>query len=1021
MRRGRLHSLAVLKLFSVTAYLTFCAYGKEPPPSWLDTRPPAVKIDPADRFHGSVFHVTLFSDETSEIWVSRQRPDRMERYRRPLPVTSDGIHRFYYYGEDDFGNRSEVDSMEYVLDTRPAQLTVSPASGMYRPGQIITLRSNEPCRFLFMAGHGDTAGIPISDTIVISRELDGYFTAVDSAGNRTVSERFRYTVDTARLSAVISPPGGIYRVAQRVTLDVPSGTQAFYTFDPLAPPEWFVRYMEPLKLPHGLTIVRYFVRSESGTTSPIGKMSYIIDTIAPKINCDIHEGDNSDTVFLSCRERVVIRYTDDGSVPDESSPEYTVPIVTPHEGISRIKARAWDRAGNVSAIFTRDRKFDYTPPVVKATPPGGSFRSPVNVTLLSNEPARMLYSINGKGVDKGALVYSPEGISITREGETVLRFMGVDAADNQSEEMVERYLLDSRPPDIHASIQGSISADLFYVSLVCDEPASLYYTINGESPTERSAPYRGPVSLKSGDVLRYFGVDSIGNATSVTVLDDLDKPMVEAKPGAGLFNRILRIEFEKNVPGTVWWRLLPDTLFRSQPDTVMLDREGAHTMEYFIRSKDGAQSFILRNEYVLDWTPPRVNVRVKKGIADSAAIFFETQENASIYYTVDGTNPLVSSTVKTAGNRFQRSNDRIAVRRTPGARLAFYAEDAAGNQSAMELVDVFNPKVIPNVPAGFDRLYDRILSIVLMSQEGSAIHYERHGKKPTKQSPVFRAAITLSSSDTISAFAIDASGYQGEVEEFIYRIDLPPSPQFSVIPDTIHAGTRVTLDASATFDRETLPQFLRFQWDFNDDGVFDTDTSPVLRVNHTFKNAAVAAVVLRTIDQNGRSAQLRRKITVLERCPSNMAPSFDLHGKAFCIDRYEWPNRKGVEPIVGVSWVEAKMFCIDAGKRLCSADEWLAACRNNSATLYPYGERYDPQRCVTEGKGVAPSGSKSGCQAGGVSDMVGNSWEWIEDKQGDYVRAYGGSFHYGKDAHCGLIFDGTVATSSNETGFRCCR
>jgi formylglycine-generating enzyme required for sulfatase activity len=53
--------------------------------------------------------------------------------------------------------------------------------------------------------------------------------------------------------------------------------------------------------------------------------------------------------------------------------------------------------------------------------------------------------------------------------------------------------------------------------------------------------------------------------------------------------------------------------------------------------------------------------------------------------------------------------------------------------------------------------------------------------------------------------------------------------------------------------------------------------------------------------------------------------------------------------------------------------------------------------------------------------MTGNVWEWVEDKHGDYPLMYGGTFLYGKDAHCGLKTEGNVASRSAETGFRCCK
>jgi PKD repeat protein len=756
-------------------------------------------------------------------------------------------------------------------------------------------------------------------------------------------------------------------------------------------------------------------------TSAIGKVSYVLDTIPPKLRCEVGRGSASDTVRLFCKERATIRFTSDGSIPNEQSGRYTVPLLIAHTGISRIRAKAWDLAGNVSEVLTWEYKYDYTPPAVSASPRGGMFRTPVTVTLSASEPARILYTINGKPVGDGALLYTAAGIPITFQGVTVLRFRGIDAADNGSPERSETYTIDSRPPEIRVRIQGDIAANRFSVFLISDEPVTVHYTVNGPAPTPQSPVYAGPVLMKSRDVLRYYGTDSVGNATAVVTVDDLDKPLIEAQPPGGLYNRRLRIGFDRTVEGIAWWRILPDTLFRAYADTIIIDREGLHTFEYLLEIPGGTRSAVRRNEYLLDWTSPRTDVRVQRGEGDSVVVFFDADENASIYYTTDGSNPLFSPTTRTAGNRFQRASDRIALKRDPKGKLAWYAEDAAGNQSALSILDVFHPRVVPSVPAGADRLYDRILSVALQSQEGTIIHYERHGRRPTFQSPVFGEPLTLTVSDTITAFVVDASGYCGDPETFVYRIDQPPSPQFVTAPDTLYPGMPATFDASGTYDRESPLQRLAFRWDFGSDGVYDTDSGYYPRVSHVFSSPGMAAVTLQVTDENNRRATFRKEIAVRQRCPPDMVDAFDGSGAAFCIDRYEWPNRKGADPVVDVSWVEAKMSCLDAGKRLCRRDEWVSACNDNAQSMYPYGDRYDPQRCATQEKSLLRSGSKQECVSAGVYDMVGNAWEWVEDKQKDYARAYGGSFRYGKDAHCRLSFEGTVATRSNETGFRCCK
>ena len=96
-------------------------------------------------------------------------------------------------------------------------------------------------------------------------------------------------------------------------------------------------------------------------------------------------------------------------------------------------------------------------------------------------------------------------------------------------------------------------------------------------------------------------------------------------------------------------------------------------------------------------------------------------------------------------------------------------------------------------------------------------------------------------------------------------------------------------------------------------------------------------------------------------------------------------------------------------------------CRSGSTTAYPYGNAYDPDRCATEGGQVWRSGSFERCVGQGVYDMVGNAWEWVEDKRGDYPLMMGGSYKDGKDAHCGLIVPGTLATRAEDVGFRCCK
>ena len=135
-----------------------------------------------------------------------------------------------------------------------------------------------------------------------------------------------------------------------------------------------------------------------------------------------------------------------------------------------------------------------------------------------------------------------------------------------------------------------------------------------------------------------------------------------------------------------------------------------------------------------------------------------------------------------------------------------------------------------------------------------------------------------------------------------------------------------------------------------------------------------------------------------------LALSADLPTKSlhYCMDRFEYPNQRGVNPIVMVTWYEAKNACRAQGKRLCSEDEWTFACEGEEAQPYPNGYTRDADACVIDehwdipaegsllprqspraGREVArlwhgePSGGERSCRSPfGVYDMTGNIDEW---------------------------------------------
>jgi formylglycine-generating enzyme len=262
------------------------------------------------------------------------------------------------------------------------------------------------------------------------------------------------------------------------------------------------------------------------------------------------------------------------------------------------------------------------------------------------------------------------------------------------------------------------------------------------------------------------------------------------------------------------------------------------------------------------------------------------------------------------------------------------------------------------------------------------------------------------------------------------------------------------------------------------------------------------------VPPSGDSATAQRSAT--RRCPTEMVDV----GGAFCIDRYEarlvekrsgqelspyyppdpgrakhllahwqqqraqsdnalgrslplpdlpdWQQSGSIEPmavsraqVVPSGYLDgnsAERACAHAGKRLCTATEWVTACRGQQNRQFPYGSQYqsgacnvfreahpayllhgnaseghlDPRLNLVEADGgplLRTTGATPRCRSewgnDAIYDMVGNLDEWVDDAEG----AFHGGF-YARSTRLGC--DARISTHPRQyadysLGVRCCR
>ncbi|MEC8050142.1 MAG: SUMF1/EgtB/PvdO family nonheme iron enzyme [Myxococcota bacterium] len=153
--------------------------------------------------------------------------------------------------------------------------------------------------------------------------------------------------------------------------------------------------------------------------------------------------------------------------------------------------------------------------------------------------------------------------------------------------------------------------------------------------------------------------------------------------------------------------------------------------------------------------------------------------------------------------------------------------------------------------------------------------------------------------------------------------------------------------------------------------------------------------------------------------------------ETFCVDRYEFPNKKGTMPRVNTTWAKARAACQRAGKRLCTEEEWERACKGPRSNRFPVGNRTVVGACNVSSPSsgpasVAPAGAFSGCKSAfGIVDMSGNVAEWTASswKPGstDKVVKGGSALQENLTGRCSSRINEVASRRSSTVGFRCCR
>ncbi|KKU70891.1 MAG: hypothetical protein UX96_C0033G0005 [Candidatus Wolfebacteria bacterium GW2011_GWB1_47_243] len=120
---------------------------------------------------------------------------------------------------------------------------------------------------------------------------------------------------------------------------------------------------------------------------------------------------------------------------------------------------------------------------------------------------------------------------------------------------------DTTTPITTASPLGGSYASAQTVTMSVNETATVYYTLDGSTPTIASTQYTGPISITSTKTLKYFAKDTAGNSEAVKTqaytitIPDTTAPITTASPLGGSYASAQTVTMSVNETATVYYTL----------------------------------------------------------------------------------------------------------------------------------------------------------------------------------------------------------------------------------------------------------------------------------------------------------------------------------------------------------------------------------------------------------------------------------------------------------------------------------
>ena len=293
----------------------------------------------------------------------------------------------------------------------------------------------------------------------------------------------------------VTPAGGVYTTAQTVAVSGPSNATVRYTVDGTDPSESSAEYATPFVIASSATVKARAFRPGWTPSAPT-VVAYTIDEgpVTPTILPSGGTFNQPQTVMFSTNAGSVVRYTTDGSEPNEGSMT-GISLAVSHT--TTLKAKSFKTGYAPSATTTAVLAFNYgTVATPMASPPAGSYASPQSVSLTSDAGTTIRYTIDGSTPTSQSPVY---GGAIVVSASLTLLARAFKPDWQASALLTAVYSIQTaKTPLPTIQPDGGNFIEPVQVRVASGSGDSVRYTMDGSIPDQTSPLYEAPFTV-NGD------------------------------------------------------------------------------------------------------------------------------------------------------------------------------------------------------------------------------------------------------------------------------------------------------------------------------------------------------------------------------------------------------------------------------------------------------------------------------------------------------------------------------------------